>query len=118
MVPVVYVERARGCGRVPGVVIGEIWQTEEASLVGLLVVAIHSEVLLQHRVQPLRLAVRLEMEGGGAVGLYPQQLQQPPPKVGCEHIRCRHRFSGWDEQSLFSEAIDDHEDDIVVVAWR
>ena len=63
MEPVVCVERGQRCSRVSGVVVGKLGHGQEAGPVGLLVVAIHAKILLQHRVQPLRLAIRLGMEG-------------------------------------------------------
>ena len=52
---------------------------------GLLVICVDPQVLLQHRIHPLRLAIRLGVEGRRAVGLDATQLQKPSPKVGCEH---------------------------------
>ena len=48
MEPVVGEKRAEGGGRMFGVVVAEFCQGKEAGLVGLLVVAVHSQVLLQH----------------------------------------------------------------------
>ena len=76
MEPVVRVEWAHCRGRVLGVVIGELCHGKEAGLVSLLVVTIHAQVLLQHRVKPLFLAVRLGMECRGAVGANSQEFQQ------------------------------------------
>ena len=60
MEPVVCIKRADGSGIMFGVVIGKLGQREKAGPVCLLVVTIHPQVLLQHRIQPLRLAIRLE----------------------------------------------------------
>ena len=62
MEPVVGEEGAEGSGRMFGVVVTEFCQRKETGPVGLLVVAVHSQVLLQHRIQPLRLAIRLRVE--------------------------------------------------------
>ena len=51
-----------------GVVVGEFCQWQKVGPVGLLVVCIDAEVLFQHRVQPLRLPVRMGVECRGAVG--------------------------------------------------
>ena len=59
MEPVVREKRGQGCGRMLRVVVGEFCQREEAGPVGRLIVAVHAEVLLQHRIQPLRLPIRL-----------------------------------------------------------
>ena len=75
MEPVVRVERVEGSGRMLGVVIGKLGQRGKAGLVCLLVVTIHPQVLLQHRIQPLRLAIRLGVEGGRAVGTNAQKFQ-------------------------------------------
>ena len=91
METVVSKKRGNCCGRMARVVVGKFCEREEAGPVGLLVVSIDSQVLLQHRIQPLRLPVRLGMESRRAVGLKSTQLQQPSPEMGCEHwiaIRC------------------------------
>ena len=85
MISVVGKEWGDGCGKMARVVVGEFCQREEAGLVGLLVVSIDPQVMLQHRIQPLRLPVRLGVESRRAVGRNATQLQQPPPKVGGEH---------------------------------
>ena len=69
MEPVVCVERAQSSGGVLTVVVGELCHGEKAGPVGLLEVAVRPQVLLQHRVHPLRLAIRLGVEGGRAVGV-------------------------------------------------
>ena len=79
-------KRGKGRGRMFGVVVAEFCQWEEAGPVGLLVVCIDAEVLFQHRIQPLRLPVRLGVECRGAVGPNAAQLQQPPPKMRREHM--------------------------------
>ena len=85
MEPVVCVERAEGSSRMLGVFIGKLGQRKEAGPVGLLVVTIHPQVLLQHRIQPLRLAIRLGVEGGRAVGMNAQKFQKTAPEVRSEH---------------------------------
>ena len=47
-----------------GVVVAELGQWEEAGPVGLLKVAVDPKILLQDRIEALRLAVRLWMECG------------------------------------------------------
>ena len=84
MEPVVCVERGHRCSRIIRVVVGKLGHGQEASPVGLLVLAIHVKVLLQYGIQPLRLAICLGMEGGRPVGMDPQKLQESPPKVRCE----------------------------------
>ena len=49
--------------RVFGIIVAELGQWEEAGLVGLLIVAVDSKILLQDRIEALRLAVRLWMKG-------------------------------------------------------
>ena len=61
-------KRGKVSARMFGVVVAEFCQWEEAGPVGLLVVYIDAEVLFQHRVQPLRLPVRLGVECRGAIG--------------------------------------------------
>ena len=78
-------KRGKCSGRMLGVVVVEFCQWEKAGPVGLLVVCIDAEVLFQHRMQPLRLPVRLGVKSRGAVGPNATQLQQPPPEVGGEH---------------------------------
>ena len=51
-----------------GVVVGKFRHGEEAGLVGLLVVVVDSQVLLEDRVEPFCLAICLGMEGGRPVG--------------------------------------------------
>ena len=45
-------------GRVFGITIAELNQWEEAGPVGLLIVSVNSKILLQDRIEALRLAVR------------------------------------------------------------
>ena len=59
-----------------GVVVRELRHGEEAGPVGLLEVAVHPRVLLQHRIHPLRQAIRLGVEGGGAVGTNIRTLKE------------------------------------------
>ena len=82
--PVVGEKRAQSGGRMLRIVIAEFCHGEEAGPVGLLVVAIDAQVLFQHRIEPLRLAIRLGMERRGPVGADPTQLQQPTPEVRSE----------------------------------
>ena len=63
METVVCVERGESSGRMFRVFVAELGHGKEAGLVGLLVVAVHPQVLLQHRIQPLRLAIRPRVEG-------------------------------------------------------
>ena len=72
MEPEVGEKRGEGGGRMLGVVVAKFRQGQNVSLVGLLVVAVDSEVLLQHRIHPLRLPIRLGMEGRCPVGPDPQ----------------------------------------------
>ena len=51
------------CSRMFGIIVDELGQWEEASPVGLLIVAVDSKILLQDRIEALRLAVRLWMKG-------------------------------------------------------
>ena len=78
MEPVVREERGQRYGRMLGIVVREFCLGEEAGPVGLLVVAEHAKVLLQHRVQPLRLPIRLRVERRRPVGLNPTELKEPP----------------------------------------
>ena len=126
------------------VVLGELCHGEQAGPVGLLEVAVHPQILLQHRVHPLRLAIRLGVEGGRAVGTNPQEFQKSAPKVLCEHriaitdqriwqamkpddlvdeqgshVRRRHGFCRGDKNRLFGKSVDHHENCVVVVArWQ
>ena len=81
MEPVVCEKRGQGSGRMLGVVVREFCQGEEAGLVGLLVVAIDAKVLLQHRIQPLRLPIRLRVKCRRPVGPNPTELQETRPKM-------------------------------------
>ena len=81
MVAIVGKKGSKGCGRIFGVVIAEFGQREEAGPAGLLVVAVHSEVLLQHRIETLRLPIRLRGEGGGPIGPNATDLLETPPQV-------------------------------------
>ena len=71
MEPEVGEKRGEGCGRMLGVVIAEFRQGQNVCPVALLIVTVDPQVLLQHRVQPLRLAIRLGMEGRRLVGMDP-----------------------------------------------
>ena len=81
MKPVVGKKRGQGCGRMLGVVVRELCQGEEAGLVGLLVVAIDAKVLLQHRIEPLRLPIRLRVKCHRPVGPNPTELQETRPEM-------------------------------------
>lgn len=81
METVVGEEGGEGGSGVLGIVVAEFRQGKEAGPVGLLIVAVDAEVLLQDRIEPLRLAIRLGMEGGGAVGVDSQKFQEPAPEV-------------------------------------
>ena len=50
------------CSRMFGIIVAELGQWEEAGPVGLLVV-VDSKILLQGRIEALRVAVRLRMKG-------------------------------------------------------
>ena len=92
MKAIVCKKRGKCSGRMLGVVVAEFCQWEKASPVGLLVVCIDAEILFQHRIQSLRLPVRLGVECREAVGPNAAQLQQPPPKMRREHgIRVAHQ---------------------------
>ena len=67
-----------------GVIIREFRHGEEAGPVGLLVVAVDSQVLLEDGVEPLCLAICLGMEGGRPVGTDSQKLDESSPEVGGE----------------------------------
>ena len=73
--PVVGEKRAQSGGRMLGVVVAKFCQGKEAGQVGLLVVALHSQVLLQHRVEPFRLAIRLRVERGRPICSNGTELQ-------------------------------------------
>ena len=143
MEPVVREKRGEGCGRMLRVIVGEFCQREEAGPVGLLVVAVHSQVLLQHRVQPLRLPIRLRVESRRPVGPNPTQLQETPPEVRGKHripvahqgfgqavnpdhvlqeqgrhVGGSHGFGGRNEDCLLRQAVDDHQHRVVVEARR
>ena len=117
------------------------WPSREAGPVGLLVVAVHAQVPLQHRVKPLRLPIRLRVKCRGPVGPNPTELQQSRPKMRCEHwiavahqgfgqavnpdhvldeqgrhVRGSHRFSRRNEMRLLRQAVHDHQHRVVVVA--
>ena len=106
-------------------------------------ILVDSQVLFQHGILSFRLTIRLGMEGKRAGGPYAIQLQQPSPKMGCEHliaitdqrfwkavnldhvlekqgcdIRSRHGFCGRDEECLLSQAIDHHQNCVMIVARR
>ena len=81
MEPVVRVERGQRCSRVFGVVVGKLGHgQEEAGPVGLLVVAIHAKILLQHRIQPLRLAIRLGWKADDQLAWIPISSSNLPQK--------------------------------------
>ena len=61
--------------------VAEFRQGTEAGRVGLLIVAVDAEVLLEDKIEPLRLAIRLGMEGGGAVGVDSQKFQESALEV-------------------------------------
>ena len=82
--PVVGEKWCKSGGRMLGVIVAEFCHGKEAGPVGLLVVAVHAQVLLQHRVEPLRLAIRLRVERRGPVGSNSTELEQPRPEVGGE----------------------------------
>ena len=73
METVVCVERAQCRGRMLGVVVAEFCHGKQVGPVGLLVIAVHAQVLFQHRIHPLRLAIRLlerpSLEVGGKNGV-------------------------------------------------
>ena len=81
MVAIVGKKGSKGCGRMFGVVIAKFCQREEAGPVGLLVVAVHSQVLLQYRIETLRLPIRLRVEGGRPTGPNATELHMTLPKV-------------------------------------
>ena len=116
-----------------GVVVGEFRHGEEAGPVGLLVIAVDSQVLLEDGVEPFCLAICLGMEGGRSVGSDSQKFEESSPKVGGEDrvsvadqgfwqamkpddvlneerrdVLRRHGFCGWNEVRHLGEAIDDH----------
>ena len=116
-----------------GVVVGEFRHGEEAGRVGLPVVAVDSQELLEDGVEPFCLAIRLGMEGGRLVGSDSQKLEEPSPELGGEDwvfvadqgfwqamnfddvldeerrdVLRRHGFCGWNEVRHLGEAIDDH----------
>ena len=143
MEPVVSEEGGQGSGRMLGIVIAEFCHVQEAGPVRLLVVAIDPKVLFEYRIQPLRLAICLGMEGCRAVGLDAEEFDEPPPEMGCEdriavtdegiwqtmnpynfakeqgrHVRRRHRFCRWNKNSHFCETIHDDKNSVMVVAGR
>ena len=64
----------------------------------LLIVVVNSQILLQDRIEALRLAVRLGMESGRPVGVDAQEFQESAPKVRREdRIVClpASREAGW-----------------------
>ena len=81
METVVGEEGGEGGSGVLGIVVAEFRQGKEAGLAGLLIVGVDAEVLLQDRIEPHRSAIRLGMEGGGAVGVDSQKFQEPAPEV-------------------------------------
>ena len=116
-----------------GIIIREFRRGEEASPVGLLVVAVDSQVLLEDGVEPFCLAICLGMESGRPVGTDSQKLDESSPEVGVEDrvsvadhsfgqamkpddvldekrrdVWRRHGFCGWNEVRHLGEAIDDH----------
>ena len=84
METVVGEEGGEGGSRVFGIIVAKLRQRKEAGPVGLLVVAVDTKILFEDKIEALRLAIRLRMESGGAVGMDAQKLQKTVPKVGCE----------------------------------
>ena len=116
-----------------GVVVGKFRHGEEAGLVGLLVVAVDSQALLEDGVEPFCSAICLGMEGGRLVGSDSQKFEESSLEVGGEDrvsvadqgfgqamkpddvldeerrdLLRRHGFRGGNEVRHFGEAIDDH----------
>ena len=116
-----------------GVVVGEFRHGEEAGPVGLLVIAVDSQVLVEDGVEPLCLAICLGMEGGRRVGSDSQKFDESSPELGGEDrvfvavqgfwqamnpddvldeehrdVLRRQGFRGRNEVRHFGEAIDDH----------
>ena len=133
MEPIVGEERGESGSRVFGVIIREFRHGEEAGPVGLLAVAVDSQVLLEDGVEPLCLAICLGMEGGRPVGTDSQKFDESSQEVGGEDrvsvadhsfgqamkpydvldeerrdVLRRHGFCGWNEVRHLGEAIDDH----------
>ena len=79
METVVGEERGQRGGRMLGIVIAEFCHVEKASPVRLLVIAEDPKVLFQNRIEALRLAIRVGMEGRRAVGLDAQEFHEAPP---------------------------------------
>ena len=67
-----------------GAVVGEFRHGEEARLVGLLAVAVDSQVLLEDGVELLCLAICLGIEGGRPVYSDSEKFDESSPKVGGE----------------------------------
>ena len=84
------------------VVVAEFCQGKEVGPVGLLVVAIQSQVLLQHRVEPLRLAIRLRVERGRPIGPNATELQETMLEVGREdrYLRWGGRVLAWISEKM------------------
>ena len=74
VVTIVREKRGEGCEKMLGIVVGEFCQGEETGLVGLLVVAVHAQILLHHRVEPLHPAIRPRVERRGEVGANPTEF--------------------------------------------
>ena len=116
-----------------GVVVGEFRHWEEAGPVGLLVIAVDSQVLLEDGVEPFCLAICLGMEGGRSVGSDAQKFEESSPEVGGEDrvsvadqgfgeamnpddvldeerrdVWRRHGLGGGNEMRHLGEAINDH----------
>lgn len=79
MEPIIGEEGAQSCGRMLVVVVANLCHREEVGLVSLSVVAVDTEVLFQHRVQALRLAIRLGVKSKRTVGVDAEDLHQPVP---------------------------------------
>ena len=126
-------KRGKGGGGVLGVVVSELRQRQKLGPIGLLVICVDSQILLENRIQALRLPVRLRVKSRGAVGPYTEQLQQPAPKVAGEEgiavadeaagqpmqahdllheqrcdLRSRHGLGGRNEVGLLRQPVDDH----------
>ena len=96
-----------------------------------------------HRLQPLRLAIGLGVEGGRAVGTNAQKFQETAPEVRSEHripvtdqgilqsvgqdnmmdeegghVRRRHGFFRGYENRMFCKSVHHHEDCVVIVTGR
>ena len=84
MEPVVGKKWGEGSGGMFGVVVRKLRHRQKSCPIKLLVVGVYAQILLQDRIEALRLAIRLRMESSRPVGVDAQQLQQPTPKVAGE----------------------------------